>query len=72
MNKKNIELIGWLGTFLVMLAYVFLLVSFKLFLYINIIGTGILVIYSLLKRAYPLVFINMFIVLILFAKTFQN
>jgi hypothetical protein len=71
MNKKQIEFVGWFGTFLVLLAYIFLLFSFKLFLYVNIIGTTLLIFYSLFKRAYPLVFINAFIALMLIVKSFR-
>ena len=68
-NKiDKLELIGWLGMLLVLLAYVALIYSFKLFLVINIFGTFLLSVYSGLKKVLPLFVINVFIEVMLFYK----
>ena len=68
-NKiDKLELIGWLGMLLVLLAYVVLIYSFKLFLVINIFGTFLLSVYSGLKKVLPLFVINVFIEVMLFYK----
>ncbi|SNR61675.1 hypothetical protein SAMN06265340_101217 [Desulfurobacterium atlanticum] len=69
MRGEMVELIGWLGCFLLLLAYLFLyLKRFRLFLWFNLFASFTLTVYSILLKSLPFAIVNGFITIVVLKK----
>ena len=75
MRKVAVEALGWVSTFVLILAYtIFGLFPNheQLFIGVNMLASTGLTVYSILKRAYPLAVVNGYITLMLFFRLISS